>query len=87
MKKWILPVLVGASAYWFFAARSTVAVQPTEAQCKSLGGQMVKGMGCVMYDGDMSKLNADVPAEQVKAICKKEGMHYDPARNTCLSFK
>jgi hypothetical protein len=58
--------------------------QATAEQCRSIGGRIIEGMGCVR--GDIpSNANPQIAPAEMEAICKQDGSRYVASINACVS--
>lgn len=65
--------------------QQTQSREPTEDQCKSVGGRIISGMGCVVGAPENGNSNPNFSPSEVEAMCKQDGSRYEPAINACVS--
>lgn len=78
-------------------AWSTDVHEPSEAECRAAGGQLIAGTGCVVQPSaeQCHALGAeyvegtgcikDASAAETEAYCRQEGSRYNAALNACES--
>lgn len=67
------------------SAQKSQSREPTEEQCRSVGGRIISGMGCVVGVPENSNSNPNFSPSEVEAMCVNDGSRYEPALNACVS--
>ena len=66
------------------APPQTSSREPTEEQCRSVGGRIVSGMGCVV-GAPAGDANSHVSPSEMEAYCASSGKRYVRELNACVS--
>ena len=58
--------------------------EPSEEQCRAMGGSIVSGMGCVV-GAPTGNANPSVPPSEMESYCQSSGKRYVREINACVS--
>ncbi|HKO87178.1 MAG TPA: hypothetical protein VJU83_01525 [Burkholderiales bacterium] len=57
---------------------------PTEEQCRSVGGRIIEGMGCVVGAPETSA-NPHISPAEMESLCRQNNQRYVQELNACVS--
>lgn len=66
------------------APPQTSSREPSEEQCRSIGGRIVSGMGCVV-GAPAGDANPNVSPSEMESYCTSSGKRYVRDINACVS--